>query len=347
MCDPYLTIDGAGNPKVRLFSGKGCTGDIYTLETGKSDNDLKNSQVKYNAKSIAIPGAAAVALWDVPHGQYKAFATQINLRGPLYKDFPVEQRNDKIKHPESISSWFQLDWDGDYSWDGYRRACCLGQGTPAVCGTDWTPGIPTSQCYNYLRGYCPNNLDEEQCQNYCINNPSAECTGAKGKSGALKYCEEHPKDPFCACLSADWGPLDTSIPYCIDKTCITRGYKPPSAPKECKILQCNQIIDIKGVDNSYIKNLQQICKIASGNNNRCLEVSPDTNNPKCTKCWINGKVTTNCDHIPPDTNGGNGDQTDWKQWIEDNLMIIMVVLFILAILAAFVLHLREKNQPLI
>jgi len=325
MCDSYLTIDGIGQPRIRLFAEKDCGGnEIYTIKTGESNLDFKNTPVGYKAKSISIPGPSALAIWGVPRGIYSPYATQINLYGPSYYNFPVEDHFGKIKHPESIATWFQVGKDGNRDWAAFRTACCLGQGDLTKCGQYWTPNIPSSACGNFLIGYCPNNLHEVQCKNYCINNPSKQCT-----DGALKYCKDNPEDPFCACISANWGPFGTSVPYCIDQTCITKGYKPPEAPKNCQIVECNQIIKVTGDDNSEIKNLKQVCE-ASIDGRKCVQVSADPMNPKCTK-------------FEGGSNGGNG--FNWKQWIQDHLILILIIVFITLVILAFALRIGEKNSP--
>ena len=99
----------------------------------------------------------------------------------------------------------------------------------------------------------------EACNDYDIFKPNLDvckklCMENAGlcDDSSLKYCLDHPEDPYCACIN-DQG--DTN-PLCTNATCRSSGYA-TSAMKaiDCIINSCKVSFDFDNIRNLDINNL--------------------------------------------------------------------------------------------
>jgi hypothetical protein len=200
----------------------------YDTKTGNIDK-YEGPKIYYN-----FPGGKD----GVSNNELKSITTTLNKKTSLY---------DNYGYVDTYGKFNYIPY-----WDSFRSRCCANENNPGFCSL-YNPSNKNNICdyfiddYYKRRKYTENigkfcSLDKNQMSSPCDQIMANYCNTTTGK-----------KDKLCSCFNSPFNVIK-GLPFCIDKNCISHGYKNELAKEPCNITEsgCKQITKIGKEGNQNI-----------------------------------------------------------------------------------------------
>ena len=306
MCDRTYSLDT--EPNVWTYADNWCQGYGWQLPVGSSSGTFPGGTYTFGNDMISSlvvpPGKIAVmdGMHTYPPGSYPAawandFYSSANvIKTQDWSDTVLDCCNKTKKQGECPG----LPYGPVKACNPIMMKYC--SRNPDIANSDicaeWYLENPTFKA-QIAEMVCSNpaNIEHSKCLDWCRQNPG------KCDISAKDFCEKHPEDPFCNCITS---PVTKYNPACVDAQCIGSGYTTASM----KSMSCPNIVDC-----STQIELQTGGRTTTGNITAVQNCGSTEQQPTSS---------------PTPTSGGT-----------NNMMIFILIFILIIIVAGFVVVYRQ------